>query len=179
MKSLKPLPIKKSPKQEREKKILIGLVAYYLKTGKPVGSHTLKDAGFHDLSSATIRNYFASLEEEGYLQQQHTSGGRVPTDKAYRLYAEHSLNELTESTESKKLPEFEDELGEMKEVVLYLQRMAETVSHLSGAATFLSSPRFDQDFVVDIKLISFDHCRYLYALLTNFVLIHTDVLHSP
>ena len=184
MKPLKPLPTKKAPKQEREKKILIGLVAYYLKSGKPVGSDTLKEAGFDDVSSATIRNYFVRLEEEGYLHQTHTSGGRVPTDKAFRFYADHILNDLNDSksiktNSAKRVPQFDEELAEIKEVVLYLQQVTESVSQLSGLATFISSPRFDQDFVVDIKLISFDQGRYLSALLTNFGLIHTELLHSP
>ncbi len=184
MKPLKPLPIKKAPKQEREKKILIGLVAYYLKSGKAVGSDTLKEAGFDDVSSATIRNYFVRLEEEGYLHQAHTSGGRVPTDKAFRFYADHILDDLNDSkrvktSTPKRVPQFDEELAEIKEVVLYLQQITESVSQLSGLATFISSPRFDQDFVVDIKLVSFDQGRYLSALMTNFGLIHTELLHSP
>ena len=61
-------------KNDKEKKILLSLVDYYIQTGKPVGSNTLKETELHDLSSATIRNYFVRLEEAGYLKQQHTSG---------------------------------------------------------------------------------------------------------
>ena len=93
MKTWKPIPIKRMGKQERERKVLLGLVEYYIQTGKPVGSNTLKEAGFEDLSSATIRNYFANLEEEGYLVQSHSSGGRIPTDLSYRTYAEHVINQ--------------------------------------------------------------------------------------
>jgi heat-inducible transcriptional repressor len=183
MKSLKSLPLKKASKQERERKILLGLVAYYLKNGKPVGSHTLQEAGFDELSSATIRNYFATLEEEGYLEQQHTSAGRIPTTKAFKFYAEHCLDELAHGKEVKgvrHIPRFdESEMDAMKEVVLYLQRMTESVSELAHSACFLSAPRFDQDFVVDMKLIAFDQGRYLSALLTSFGQIHTEILHSP
>ena len=80
-------PIKKMNKEEREKRVLLALIEYYILNGKPVGSATLKEVDVGDLSAATIRNYFAHLEEEGYLVQQHTSGGRLPTDKAFRLYA--------------------------------------------------------------------------------------------
>ena len=83
MKSLKPAFVKKSAKYDiGKRKVLIGLVEYFIKTGKPVGSNTLKETGFGDLSSATIRNYFAHLETEGYLTQQHSSGGRIPTNLA-------------------------------------------------------------------------------------------------
>jgi len=66
---------KKNKKATREHKVLLGLVELYLKTGKPIGSNTLKEHGFEDLSSATIRNYFAKLEEQGFLKQPHSSGG--------------------------------------------------------------------------------------------------------
>lgn len=54
-------------KQEKENHILLGLVELYIKTGKPIGSNTLKESGFDHLSSATIRNYFFKLEEQGFL----------------------------------------------------------------------------------------------------------------
>src|SRR3989344_4580366 len=84
----KPLPAKKLSKVDREQSVLFGLIELYLKTGKPIGSHTLQENGFESLSSATIRNYFGKMEEQGYLKQQHTSGGRIPTQKAFRAYAE-------------------------------------------------------------------------------------------
>ena len=63
---------KRKQRAEREREVLLGLVELYLLTGKPVGSNTLKENGFENISSATIRNYFASLEKEGYLMQQHS-----------------------------------------------------------------------------------------------------------
>ena len=60
-------------KQEKENNILLGLVELYIQTGKPIGSNTLKESGFDHLSSATIRNYFFKLEEQGFLSQQHSS----------------------------------------------------------------------------------------------------------
>src|SRR5690606_1177444 len=79
---------KKLPKADREHAVLLGLVELYLKLHKPIGSQTLQENGFESLSSATIRNYFSKMEEAGYLKQPHTSGGRVPTQKAFQLYAE-------------------------------------------------------------------------------------------
>ena len=84
----KALPAKKLPKNDREQAVLLGLVELYLKIGKPIGSSTLQEHGFESLSTATIRNYFSKMEEMGYLKQQHTSGGRIPTEKAFRLYAD-------------------------------------------------------------------------------------------
>ena len=83
---------KRTQREEREKTVLLGLVELHLLTGKPIGSNTLKENGFEQISAATIRNYFAKLEAQGFLQQQHTSGGRIPTALAYKFYAAHHIN---------------------------------------------------------------------------------------
>ena len=75
MKPLKAVKAKGGSKRAREARVLLGLVELYIRTSKPIGSHTLKDADFHDLSSATLRNYFSRLEEAGYLRQLPVSGG--------------------------------------------------------------------------------------------------------
>lgn len=173
---LKPTIIKKSSRQDREHKVLLGLVDYYLRTGKPVGSNTLKETGFEDLSSATIRNYFANLEAEGYLQQQHTSGGRIPTPKAYRTYAnEYSQNPQKPSIEQEKsIDSLRNQ--ETREIASYLQNSAEVLSSLTQTAVFLSAPRFDHDFIIDLKIIPIDTTRCLCVIVTDFGVIRSEVL---
>lgn len=174
MKSLKPLA-KKPSKQEREHKVLLGLIEYYLQTGKPVGSNTLKEAGFEDLSSATIRNYFAKLEEEGYLTQQHISGGRIPTDRAYRAYAQEFVDSDTPLQDAR----FEDfRNAETREIAGYLQQAAESLSSLTESAIFLSAPRFDHDMIVGLKLVPIDHARCLCVIITDFGVIQTETLQT-
>ncbi len=176
MKTWKPVSIKRVGKQDRERKVLLGLVDYYIRTGKPVGSNTLKEAGFGDLSSATIRNYFAHLEEAGYLTQSHSSGGRIPTYSAYRAYAQTFLDEepieLEEDFQS--LRQFDS-----REIALFLQGAAENLSQKSHCAVFLSAPRFDHDFVIDLKLVSLDAFRCLCVLITDFGVVQTEILHLP
>src|SRR5918912_453187 len=72
----------------RKAAILQALVNHYIRTGEPVGSEALAAASGLAVSSATIRNELASLEELGYLTQPHTSAGRAPTDLAYRYYVD-------------------------------------------------------------------------------------------
>lgn len=156
--------------------MLLGLVEYYLKTGKPVGSNTLKDAEFEDLSSATIRNYFASLEQDGYLMQQHTSGGRIPTDKALRLYANEHINFTEIEADASKILQ-KLAATESKEIARYLQHSADVLSELTGCAVFLNAPRFDQDFIVNIKFVEVDIYRCLCILVTSFGVIHTEVVN--
>ena len=76
---------------ERKMIILQAIVRNYLETGEPVGSRTISKYTDLNLSSATIRNEMADLEEMGYILQPHTSAGRIPSDKAYRLYVDTML----------------------------------------------------------------------------------------
>lgn len=168
---------KKPARDERERLVLLGLVELYLQTGKPVGSNTLREHGFESLSSATIRNYFSKLENAGFLKQQHSSGGRIPTQLAYKVYADA----MTESF----LPDEEDRykirkqlLGEQREVASYLQQAAEKISEMARCAVFLSAPRFDQDFLLDAKFLGIDHHRVLCALTTDFGLVHSEILYT-
>lgn len=177
MKNWKPVAIKCLGKQERERRVLLGLVDYYVRSGKPVGSNTLKEAGFGDLSSATIRNYFAHLEENGYLMQSHSSGGRIPTPLAYKVYAKNYLDVEPVEVDGhifESMRQFNS-----REIALFLQEAAELLGKESNCAVFLSAPRFDHDYVIDVKLVSLDASRCLCVLVTDFGVVQTEVLHIP
>ncbi len=168
---------KKPNKDQREKLVLIGLVDLYLQSGKPIGSNTLRENGFEALSSATIRNYFAKLEEAGLLKQQHSSGGRIPTHAAYKIYAEtYRTSGLLDEKEKAVIQSLFS--TETREISTYLQKCAETLSEKTQMAVFLSSPRFDQDFILDIRLVGIDSHRCLCVLVTDFGVIKTEVLYT-
>lgn len=172
----KTLPAKKLPKTDREQAVLLGLIELYLKTGKPIGSHTLQENGFESLSSATIRNYFSKMEEEGYLKQQHTSGGRIPTEKAFRLYVDaHREAGVVEKSQEEVLEEVLKR--ETREIATLLNRSAEALSELTKCAVFASAPRFDQDFIQDVRLIQLDPSKLLSILITHFGLIRTETVY--
>lgn len=175
---IKPVPIKRFGKTDRERKVLLGLVDCYINNGRPVGSNTLKETGFEDLSSATIRNYFANLEEAGFLVQTHTSGGRIPTPKAYRTYAQEYVDD--EHAHSSTFDVFNSiQAFESREVASLLQDSAELLSRATNCAVFLSAPRFDHDYVIDLKLVPIDSRRCLCVIITDFGVIRTEVLQLP
>ena len=91
---------------DRKITILNAIIQNYLETGEPVGSRTISRLSDLKLSSATIRNEMADLEEMGYIFQPHTSAGRIPTDKGYRFYVDNMLEvrtrEVQESTSSRR-----------------------------------------------------------------------------
>jgi len=168
---------KSSKKDVRERRVLFAVIEHFLKTGKPVGSNVLKEAGFGEISAATIRNHFSQLEKEGYLKQQHTSGGRIPTQKGYQFYANACVDATVIS------PQEEGAIkalrkSETKEIAAYLQQCAETLSALTNYAIFLSAPRFDHDFIVDFKLVPISVHRFLCVLITDFGVIQTELFHT-
>jgi heat-inducible transcriptional repressor len=174
--TFKSLPTRKLPKTDREQAVLLGLIELYLKTGKPVGSQTLQEFGFESLSTATIRNYFGKMEEAGYLKQQHTSGGRIPTAKAFRLYVDQCKNSpVLEDSQQKFLSELFS--SDNRAIASAIHAAAEALSQESKCAVFVSTPRFDQDFIQDVRLVSLEPTKILSVLITDFGLIHTETIH--
>ncbi len=174
--TLKNLTKKRMNKKEREQKVLLSLVDLFIKNNQPIGSKTLMESSFSDLSAATIRNYFSTLEEAGYLVQQHASGGRIPTELAYQIYAQEYVRAGTiNQDKDQKIKDYLQFKG--KEVGAYLQKGAEHLSAITGYPCFMSSPRFDYDFVVDIKLVKIDSSRCLCIVVTELGLIHTETLY--
>lgn len=172
----KSFPPKKLSKTDREQGVLFGLIELYLKLGKPIGSQTLQENGFESLSSATIRNYFAKMESSGYLKQPHTSGGRIPTAQGFRLYAEHYLRdgELEKNQEELLEKVFKEN---SREIATMLNRSADTLSELTKCAVFVSAPRFDQDFIQDVRLIRVGNEKILIVLITDFGLVRSETFY--
>ena len=168
-----------SLKKDREKNILLSLVDYYIKANKPVGSHSLQSHGLNHLSSATIRNYFNKLEKKGFLSQAHASGGRIPTDLAFREYANHftsngSLSKKDETFLTDSLQK------ETKEILDYLQEAAHTLSELTQCSCCFTLPLFDQDMINNIKVIPLDQPhKALCILITDFGFVRTEVMYFP
>src|SRR6202008_1640947 len=91
--------VNRGPNSERDQQILSAIVRTYIETGEPVSSRTISQRHVDSLSSATIRNIMAELEEQGFLYQPHTSAGRVPTASAYRFFAQQVVARATLSAE--------------------------------------------------------------------------------
>jgi len=108
--------------QERRKKILKAVVREYQRTGQPVASQLLIERYRFDLSPATVRAEMLGLDDEGFLQQPHTSAGRLPTDKAFRFFVEElgeeELNKNEREQVLERLQEFHNE--SMSEMAQFL-----------------------------------------------------------
>ena len=139
------------PLPKRARSILYSVVTEFIATGEPVGSRTLvKKYGF-DLSAATIRNVLADLEDAGYLAQPHTSAGRVPTEKAFRLFIDALMRVRQLS---------EEEAHRIEELLLdphagpdLLRQTGRLLSDLTGAAAILVRPRSETRTVLKVRFI--------------------------
>jgi heat-inducible transcriptional repressor len=129
MRTVKPEIVK-----EREEKILRMIVREFVETHKPIGSELVAQKGLPGVSSATIRNIMKKLEDEGYLYQPHSSGGRIPTDKAYRFFVDY-LSKI-QTIAAKERQRIEDEYKksneEINRVMVQTCRMLSGLSHLAG-----------------------------------------------
>ena len=121
---------------ERKVKILNAVIRNYLETGEPVGSRTISKYTDLNLSSATIRNEMADLEELGYIVQPHTSAGRIPSDKGYRFYVDNLMEE--KNREVTEMKEFVIEKTEKMEQIL--KQVAKLLANNTNYATMVSAP---------------------------------------
>src|SRR3954469_10492979 len=116
---------------ERKTSILRAVVQEYIATAQPVGSTHVADAPGVQVSSATVRNEMAVLEQEGYLAQPHTSAGRVPTDKGYRFYVDHMAapGRLEHDAEQRVGHFFETAHGRLEELLHQTTNLLAQVTH--------------------------------------------------
>ena len=137
---------------DRKLKILQTIIKTYLETGEPVGSRTISKYTDLNLSSATIRNEMADLEDLGYIIQPHTSAGRIPSDKGYRLYVdmlmEDKEHEITEMQE--KMLQKADKMEQL------LQQAARVLANSTNYATMVSAPTYNKNKLKFIQLSQVD-----------------------
>lgn len=157
---------------DRKKKILQAVIRTYLETGEPVGSRTISKYTDLNLSSATIRNEMADLEEMGYILQPHTSAGRIPSDQGYRLYVDTMMEEK------------EREVVEMKEVLVQrqdrmetlLKQVARVLAQNTQYATMVSAPQIKRNKLKFIQLSRVDAGQLLAVIVVEGNVIKNHIL---
>jgi len=130
------------PSGDREREILTAIVETFIATGEPVGSRTLARSSREGLSAATIRNVMADLADAGFLDQPHTSAGRIPSTQAYRYYVEQLSGEAHLSTENESI--IQDTLTGVSDVQEFMERTSHVlslISHNVGVTVASSGPR--------------------------------------
>ncbi|MBD5542703.1 MAG: heat-inducible transcription repressor HrcA [Lachnospiraceae bacterium] len=157
---------------ERKLKILQAVIRNYLETGEPVGSRTISKYTDLNLSSATIRNEMADLEELGYILQPHTSAGRIPSDKGYRLYVDELMQKEREVDEMKgMLLEKEEKMDQL------LKQVAKVLAVNTNYATMISAPSYQGNKLKFIQLSRVDVNQILAVVVVEGNIIKNNILN--
>jgi heat-inducible transcriptional repressor len=138
---------------EREREILTAIVETYISTGEPVGSRTLARVNREGLSSASIRNVMSDLSEAGFLEQPHTSAGRIPTAEAYRYYVEQLTGKASLSHADEAL--IQGAFHGISDVQEFMERTSHVLSLLSrnvGVAVAITGPNNSLEHVYFSRL---------------------------
>ena len=160
---------------ERKLKILQAIITDYIETAEPVGSRTLSRKYDLGVSAATIRNEMSEMEEEGYLKQLHTSSGRVPSDKAYRLY----VDKLMESRILAKIQREalrENLMQKFHEVQNLLKHSAEYLSELTDYTSIAMAEKTKENRIKHLQLVPVDEERILVVLIMDTGLVKNTLL---
>jgi len=152
--------------KEREEKILRMIIQEYVQTRKPVGSELVAQKGLPDVSSATIRNTMKKLEEEGFLHQVHSSGGRIPTDKAYRYYVDYlsKIQKIALKERQKIEQEYARNNEEINRVLVHTCRMLSAMTHSAG---FVFTSNVQDSIVQRLDFLPLGPCNILAVLVTG------------
>lgn len=157
---------------ERKKIILQAIIRNYLETGEPVGSRTISKYTDLNLSSATIRNEMADLEEMGYILQPHTSAGRIPSDKGYRFYVDQMMME-----KDKEVSEMKELLLEKEEKMEHLlKQVVKVLAVNTNYATMISAPRYHHNKLKFIQLSRVDEHQILAVIVAEGNVIKNSII---
>ncbi len=140
---------------ERQLQILQAIISDYVENAEPVGSRSIAKRYDFGVSPATIRNEMSDLEEMGYLTHPHTSAGRVPSDKAYRLYVDGMMKKKSLSAKEKRF--INDRLAaNRRELEQTIKYAAKLLSEITQLTSFAMTPSTNQDTISFIKLLPAD-----------------------
>ena len=148
---------------ERKEKILKAIIQTYLETGEPVGSRTISKYSDLNLSSATIRNEMSDLEEMGYIVQPHTSAGRIPSDKGYRVYVDQIIKEKDSQVSQMQ----ELMIQRVDRMELLLKQLARLLAANTNYTTLISGPSYHQSKLKFIQLSRVEEKKLLVVIVVE------------
>lgn len=151
--------------EDRRLDVLRAIVEDYVRTQEPVGSKALVERHKFGVSPATIRNDMAALEEEGYVTHPHTSAGRVPTDRGYRLFVDRlaAVKPLSPA-ERRAITTFLDQAVDLDDVV---DRTVHLLAQLTRQVAVVQYPSLTRSVVRHVELVELDGTRLLLVLITD------------
>jgi len=162
---------------ERKIKILQAIINDYINTAEPVGSRTIAKRHAFGISSATIRNEMADLEEMGYIEHLHTSSGRKPSNKGYRLYVDKLMLKTELSPEEDLFIKAQLLNSALYEVDKIVRQATQLLSELTKLTCIVQAPSFEKGRLKSIQLMSIDNDKLLSVIITDSGIIKNDIIH--
>lgn len=163
---------------ERKKKVLLAIVKDFIATAEPVGSRTISKKYDLGVSSATIRNEMADLEAMGYIEQPHTSAGRVPSDAGYRYYVDCLMEKypLSEAEKSYIRKRFSQKIREIQDVI---DIGAELLSEMTNYTSLIMSPYQQEDRLKQVALLPLTSEKILLVAVSQYNNVSNYLLNVP
>lgn len=151
---------------ERQKRILLAVIQDYIESAEPVGSRTVSKKEGVGYSAATVRNEMADLEEMGFLEQPHTSAGRIPSQKGYRFYVDHLLTPKRWTKEELKVlrDHFSQKIDRVEEAI---QQTSSLLSQLTNYMSIILGPKFQESRLKHLQVIPLSERLAVSILVTD------------
>lgn len=158
---------------DRKWKIFNAIIKTYLETGEPVGSRTISKYADLNLSSATIRNEMADLEEMGLIVQPHTSAGRIPSDQGYRMYVDYLMEQ-----KDKEVKEMQDMMIQKQDrMESVLKQVVKVLANNTNYATMISAPQYHRTKLKFIQLSIINETQLLAVVVAEGNIVKNKVLN--
>jgi heat-inducible transcriptional repressor len=163
---------------DRKKNILKAVIDDYIETAEPVGSKALVQKYHFNVSPATMRHEMAELESLGYLEQPHTSAGRVPSDKGYRAYVDHliQVEHLPEDEAERIRRYFRDSFDELTDLI---RKASNVLSERTGYASLALSPQMRRSHLQQIKMLMIEPGRALVVVVLSAGVVKDRLVRVP
>jgi len=163
---------------ERKEQILTAVVDSYIDSCEPISSLEIKDRHLPALSSATIRNELAALEEMGYLSQPHTSSGRIPTAQAYKLYVEKLMpkTKLSERELAIVKKYFDKKMTEIDDI---LKSTVKVISEVTNLTSVAYTKPINNSVIQSIKFVKLTETHALVVIVTDFAILKDGIMTIP
>lgn len=163
---------------DRKQKVLLSIVHDYIATAEPVGSRTIAKKYSLGVSPATIRNEMADLEELGFIEQPHTSAGRVPSEQGYRYYVDYLMKkqELTMEEEALIRREYEEKVRDVGQVI---QKTGHLLSQLTHYTAMVLTPQMGTSSFKHIQLVPMHLARAMVIVVMDNGTVHHRMIEVP
>ena len=164
---------------EREQLVLEAVIRSYVETAEPAGSRTVVRRFNLGISPATVRNTMSDLEEKGYLFHPHTSAGRLPTDRAYRLFVDSLLEQPRVPVDSRPLRQELEAAGDRSAVEVVIRRAAQVLGVVTQELGIATAPQLAASVLEKIELISVADGKILLVMTLRSAGVRTLFVDVP